>query len=235
MPGFVKYLKELLTKRKPIKHDTVSMAHRVSFIISTTRIQKKEDPGAFIIPCSVSHHDFARALCDDGASINLMSLAIYNKSWLGMPRPTTMQLEMADRSIKRPVRVVDDMLVWVSEFLLSTDFVILNCALDRYVPIILGRPFLAIGRALMDSEKNEIKVRVNNDEVTFQASKGMKLSSANESVLVTVDIDVINEAVEFKMEEECLGEALATILVKFDADDIEGYMEIVNSLVGLGC
>ncbi|XP_060190585.1 uncharacterized protein LOC132619821 [Lycium barbarum] len=85
----------------------------------------------------------------------------------------------------------------------------------------------------MDSEKNGIKFRVNDEEVTFQASKGMKLPSAYESISV-IDSDVIDEAIEFKIEEECLGEALAAILVNFDADDMECYVEIVNSLVGLG-
>ncbi|XP_059302344.1 uncharacterized protein LOC132054319 [Lycium ferocissimum] len=234
MSGFAKYLKELLIKKRLIKHDTVCLTHRVSSIISTTSVQKKEDPGAFTIPCSVGHHDFARALCDNRASISLMSLAIYKQSRLGIPRPTTMRLQMADRSIKRPVGVVDDVLVRVGEFLLPADFIILDCSVDRDIPIILGRPFLATGRALMDSEKNEIKFRVNDEEVTFQASKGMKLSSAYESILVIDAIDVIDEAIEFKIEEECLGEALASILVNLDCNDMEGYVETVNSLVGLG-
>ncbi|XP_060202629.1 uncharacterized protein LOC132631046 [Lycium barbarum] len=62
----------------------------------------------------------------------------------------------------------------------------------------------------------------------------MKLPSAYERISVIDFFDVIDEAVEFKMEEECLVEALAAILVNFDADDMEGYVEMVNSLVGLG-
>ncbi|XP_060216536.1 uncharacterized protein LOC132644013 [Lycium barbarum] len=173
-------------------------------------IQKKGDQGALTIPYSTGHHDFARTFYDNGASINLMPLAIYKQSGLGMPRPMTMQLQMADRSIKRTVGVVNDVLVRVGDFLLLVDFVILDCAVDWDIPIILGRPFLSTGRALMDSKKNEIKLFVNDEEVTFQAT------------------------MEFKMEIECLGEALAAILVNFDADDIEGYVETVNSLVGLG-
>ncbi|XP_059306337.1 uncharacterized protein LOC132057754 [Lycium ferocissimum] len=130
MPGFVNYLKELLTKKRPIKHVTVSLTHRVSSIISTTSVQKIEDPGSFTIPCSVGHHDFARALCDNGANIDLMPLAIYKESGLGMPRPTTMRLQNADRSIKRLIGVVDDVLIRVGEFLLPVDFVILDYAVD---------------------------------------------------------------------------------------------------------
>nr|XP_009799552.1 PREDICTED: uncharacterized protein LOC104245624 [Nicotiana sylvestris] len=166
--------RDLITKKKTTKNEVVNATHRVSSIIATTTIQKKEDPKAFTIPCTIGARDFARALCDNGASINLMPLAIYKQVGLGMPRPTSMRLQMANRSIKRPVGIVDDVLVKVGKFLLPADFVILDCAVDKEIPIILGRPFLATRRALMDSERNEIEFRVNDEEVTFQASKGMK-------------------------------------------------------------
>ncbi|XP_060181282.1 uncharacterized protein LOC132610890 [Lycium barbarum] len=162
MPDFAKYLKDLLTKKRSLKHDTMSVTHHVSAILSTIMVQKKEDPRAFTIPCCVGHHDFARALCDNGDSINLLPLAIYKKTGLGMPRPTTIRLQMADRSIKMPVGVVDDVLIQVSDFHLPADFVILDYVVDRDIPIILGRPLLAMGRAFMDSEKS---VKSNSESI----------------------------------------------------------------------
>ncbi|XP_016440992.1 uncharacterized protein LOC107766681 [Nicotiana tabacum] len=190
MSGFAKYLMELITKNKTNKNEVVNVTHRVSFIIATTTVQKKEDPRAFTIPCTIGLHDFARAVCDNGASITLMNLAIHKKAGLVMPRPTSMRLQMADCSIKRPVGIVDDVLVKVVKFLLPANFVILDCAVDKEIPIILGRPFLATGRAVMDSERNEIMFRVNDEEVTFQASTGMKLPHAYESISV---IDIVDE------------------------------------------
>nr|XP_009771606.1 PREDICTED: uncharacterized protein LOC104222114 [Nicotiana sylvestris] len=228
MPGFTKYLKDLITKKKTTRNEVVNVTHRVRSIIATTTVQKKEDPRTFTIPYTIGLCDFARALCDNGASINLMPLAIYKQAGLGMPRPT-----MADHSIKRPVEIVDDVLVKVEKFLLPADFVILDCVVDKEIAIILGRPFLATGRALMDSERNEIKFRVNDEEVTFQASKGMKLPHAYESILVIEVVDEVEDAIE-EMEEECLGEVLAAILVNFDGEYMEGYMESVNALEGLG-
>ncbi|XP_070049032.1 uncharacterized protein [Nicotiana tomentosiformis] len=113
---------------------------------------KKEDPGAFSIPCTIGLRDFARALCDNGDIINLIPLAIYKQARLDIPRPTSMRLQMVDRSIKWPVGIVDDALVKVGKFLLPANFVILYCFVDKEIPIILGRHFLATGRALMDSE-----------------------------------------------------------------------------------
>ncbi|XP_009593659.1 uncharacterized protein [Nicotiana tomentosiformis] len=202
MQGFAKYLKDSITKKKTTKNEVENVTHRVSSIIATTVIQKKEDLGAFTIPCTIGLRNFARALCDNGASINLILLPIYKKAGLGMPRPTIMWLQMADRSIKRPVGIVDDVLVKVGKFILPADFVILNCVVDKEIPIIFGRPFLSTKRALMDSERNEIKFRVNDEEVTFQASKGTKLPHAYESILVIDIVDEVEDAVDVKMEED---------------------------------
>ncbi|XP_070054520.1 uncharacterized protein [Nicotiana tomentosiformis] len=230
MRGFAKYLKDLITKKRTTKNEVVNVTHQFSSIIATTTIEKKEDPGAFSIPCTIGLRDFARALCDNGASINLMPLTIYKQAGLSMQRPTSMRLQMADRSIKRPVGIIDDVLVKVVKFLLPTDFVILDCAVDKEIPIILGRSFLTTGRALMDLERNEIKFRVNDEEVTFQANKGMKLPHAYEGISVIDFVDEVEDASEIKMEEECLGESLAAILVNFDGENMEGYMESMNAL-----
>ncbi|XP_070014153.1 uncharacterized protein [Nicotiana sylvestris] len=152
MSGFAKYLKDLITKKRTTKNEVVDVTHRVSFIISTSTVQKKEDSGAFTIPCTIGAHNFARSLCDNGDSINLMPFAIYKQAGLGMTRPTSMILQMADRSIKRLVGIVDDVLIKVGKFHLPADFVILDCEVDKEIPIILERLFLATGRALTDSK-----------------------------------------------------------------------------------
>ncbi|XP_070032345.1 uncharacterized protein [Nicotiana tomentosiformis] len=46
-------------------------------------------------------------------------------------------------------------------------FVILDCRVDKEISIILGRPFLANGRALIDCENRELKMRLNDEEITF--------------------------------------------------------------------
>ncbi|XP_070023119.1 uncharacterized protein [Nicotiana sylvestris] len=83
MPGFAKYLKDLITKKRTTKNEVVNMTHQVSSIIATSPVQKKEDPGSFTIPCTIGERDFAKALCDNGARINLMPLSIYKQEGLG--------------------------------------------------------------------------------------------------------------------------------------------------------
>ncbi|XP_070054173.1 uncharacterized protein [Nicotiana tomentosiformis] len=117
---------------------------------------KLEDPGAFTIPCTIGSANFAKALCDLGTSINLMPYSIFKTLGIGQPRPTSMRLQMADHTMKGPLGIIDDVFVRVDKFILPADFVILDCEVDYEVPIILGRPFLATGKALVDEEAGEL-------------------------------------------------------------------------------
>nr|CAN69639.1 hypothetical protein VITISV_040272 [Vitis vinifera] len=69
---------------------------------------------------------------------------------LGEVKPTTVSLQLADRSIKHPRGIIEDVLVKVDKFIFSVDFIVLEMEEDRDVPLILGRPFLATGRTLID-------------------------------------------------------------------------------------
>ena len=116
-------------------------------------MQKKKDSSAFTIPCTIGLLQFAKSLCDLSARINLVPLSIYKKLGLGDLKPTTMRLLMADRTEKRPIGILDDILVKVESFIFPAYFVILDCEVDFEVPIILERSFLSTGRALVDMEK----------------------------------------------------------------------------------
>ena len=71
-----------------------------SAISTRSLVQKKEDPSAFTIPCTIGLLHFAKALRDLGANINLMPFLIYKKLGLGDPKPTAMRFLMADRTVK---------------------------------------------------------------------------------------------------------------------------------------
>ncbi|XP_049345386.1 uncharacterized protein LOC125809872 [Solanum verrucosum] len=101
-----------LLKQLSINVQLMEALEQISGVIATRSfVQKKEDPGAFTIPFTIGILHFAKALCDLGASINLMSLSIYKKLGLGTPKPTTMWLLIADRTVKRPIGVLQDVLV----------------------------------------------------------------------------------------------------------------------------
>ncbi|XP_015161557.1 uncharacterized protein [Solanum tuberosum] len=174
MPRYAKFMKDLVTKKRAVSFENDEKLQHCSAISSRSLVQNKEDPGAFTIPCTIGKMHFAKALCDLGANINLMPLLIYKKLGLGAPKPTSMHLLMADRTVTRLIGVLQDVLVKVGSFIFPTDFVILDCEVDFEVPIILGRPFLVTGCALIDMERGQMKFRLNKEEVTFNICKSMK-------------------------------------------------------------
>ena len=101
-----------------------------SAIATRSLVQKKEDLGAFTIHCTVESLHFSKAFYNLGESINLMPLSIYKKLGLGDPKPTTMRLLMADRTVKRPIGILHDVLVKVESFVFPADFVIFYCEVD---------------------------------------------------------------------------------------------------------
>ncbi|XP_070014297.1 uncharacterized protein [Nicotiana sylvestris] len=136
MPGYAKFMKAFVTKKRSMNCETIKMTHQVSAIVHSMA-PNLEDPGAFIIPCTIGSAEFAKAFCDLGESINLMPYSVFNTLGIGQPRPTSMRLQMVDRTMKRPLRVIEDVLVHVDKFILPADFVILDCEVDYELPIIL--------------------------------------------------------------------------------------------------
>ena len=106
-------------------------------------------------------------MCDLGASINLIPLSIFRRLGLGEASPTTVTLQLADRSLNHPKGVIEDGLVKVDKLILTVDFIVLNMEEDKEIPIILGRPFLPTGRAMIDVQRAKLKLRVQDDEVKF--------------------------------------------------------------------
>ncbi|XP_062089488.1 uncharacterized protein LOC133796023 [Humulus lupulus] len=139
MPSYVKFMKEILSKKKKLEdYETLALTEESSAILQKKLPPKLKYPGSFVIPCSIRDTVMTKALFDLGASVNLMPLSIFRKLKLGEACPTTMSLQMADCFVKQPCGVIEDVLVKV-----------------------------ATRRALIDVQKRELKLRVQNEEVTF--------------------------------------------------------------------
>ncbi|KAK4726947.1 hypothetical protein R3W88_031864 [Solanum pinnatisectum] len=156
MPGYAKFMKDLVTKKSIVSFEDDDWLQHYSTIATRSLMQKKEDPSAFTIPCTIGLLHFSKALYDLGASINLMPLSIYKKMGLGAPKWTAMQLLMADET----------------------------------VPIILERPFLAIGRVLVYMEKGQMKFRLNSSDVSIEEWMGVDALAA---VMMNFEGDCIED------------------------------------------
>ena len=101
------------------------MTATCSAIIQQKLPAKMKDPGSFSILCSIGKYEFKKALCDFGASINLMPLSVVQRLSLGELTPTVITLQMADRSMAQPEGILEDVLIKVGKFIFSVDFVIM--------------------------------------------------------------------------------------------------------------
>ena len=182
MPRYVKFIKDVLSKKRKLgEYETVTLLEECSAISQKKFPTKIKDPGSFTIPCAIGNAVFKRTLCDLGASINLMPWSIFKKLKLGEACPTTVTLQLVDRSLTHPRGIIEDVLVKVDKFIFSANFIILDMQEDKEIPIILGRPFLAIGRAMMDVHKGELRLRVQEEEVTFNVFNAIKHPPDNDS------------------------------------------------------
>ena len=175
MTNYAKFLKEILNKkRKIVEEGIVNLTATCSAVIQQKLQAKLKDPGCFTIPCSIGKYEFKKALCDSGASINLMPLPVVQRLSLGELTSTAITLKMADRSMAQPEGVLEDVLIKVGKFIFPVDFVIMKMEEDTQVPLFLGRPFLATRAALIDVKKGELTLRVGNEAVHFNINRSLE-------------------------------------------------------------
>ena len=194
---------------------------------------KLKDPGSFDIPCHIGNFNFM-AFCDLGAIINLMPFSVYRKLGVGEVKPTSVSLQMADRSLKRPRGILEDVLVKVNKFIFPADFIILDMEEDEHLPIILGRPFLATEKALIDVQKGDLTLRVLDEEVSFNVFNTLKFPSMKDSSSCYM-VDEIECMINECIRESELNPVVKTLNEEAHENRIEptfaaGYMRVFEEL-----
>nr|GEZ16750.1 reverse transcriptase domain-containing protein [Tanacetum cinerariifolium] len=168
MPKFASTLKALIgNKEKLSEMARTPMNEHCSAVILNKLPRKLRDPGKFLIPCEFPGMDECLALADLGASINLMPLSLWEVISLPKLTPTCMTLELADRSVSKPISIAKDVSFKVGAFHFPVDFVVVDFEPDPRVPLILKRCFLKMGRALIDVHKGELTLCIKNGAITY--------------------------------------------------------------------
>src|SRR2546430_6038210 len=168
MPKYAKYLKDMLTKKRSwAEHETVMLTEESSALLRKKLPPKLKDPGSFSIPCKIGSLKFENALCDLGASVNLLPYSLFKKLNIGEVKPTKLTLQLADRSIIHPRGIVEDVLIKVDKFIFPIDLIVLDMEEDKSIPMILGRGFLKTARAIIDVDGGTMTFRVGDDSVEF--------------------------------------------------------------------
>ncbi|GKF72326.1 zinc knuckle CX2CX4HX4C containing protein [Tanacetum coccineum] len=129
---------------------------------------KEQDPGSFILPCSIGKLDFKNALEDLGASISIMPFSMYKRLGIGKLEPINMLIKMADNTKCTPKGIVENLLIKIDKFIFLVDFVILDMVEDIRMPIILGRPLLATAHAQVEIFRKTISLEFRSEKVIFK-------------------------------------------------------------------
>ena len=166
VPTYAKFLKDLCTVKRGLNvNKKAFLTEQVSAIIECKTPIKYKDLGWPTISVNIGGTCVEMALLDLGASVNLLPFSMYKQLGLGELKLTTITLSLADRSIKIPKGIVEDVLIYVDIFYYPVDFVVLDTepvAVGANVPIILGRPFLATSNAIINCQNGVMQLTFGN-------------------------------------------------------------------------
>ena len=122
--------------------------------------------GCPTISCIIGNFSIEQALLDLGASVNLLPYSVYKQLGLGELKPTSITLQLADRLVKIPRGMVEDVLVQVDKFYFPVDFIVLDTEpvvhSNSQIPVILGRPFLATSNAHINCRNGLMQLSFGN-------------------------------------------------------------------------
>ncbi|CAN6562571.1 unnamed protein product [Malus baccata var. baccata] len=237
MPAYGKFFKELNNyKRKYGPHEKVVVSENVSAVLQRKLPPKLKDPGSFSINITIGDKKVEKAMLDLGASINLMPYSVYLELGLGELKATTISLQLADRSVKYPRGIVEDILVQIDKLILPADFVVLDMEEapihDRELPILLGRPFMATAKTIIDVQNGLLTMTVLGETVQFKVFESLSHPSSS---LDCYAIDVLDSLVFSKFLQAQSNEPLQTVLSQSqdEFDEEDELMEEVAALEAL--
>ena len=116
---------------------------------------------------------------------------------------------MADRSIKHPLGILEDVPVKIGKFFIPVDFIVLDMAEDTQIPIILERPFLHTAGAIIDVKKGKLTLEIGEEKVTFSLSDAMRKPMIEECVYA---IDVIDHSTEESWSRSLLRDPFSALM-----------------------
>jgi hypothetical protein len=187
-------------KRKLNVKKKAFLAKQVNVILQNNNALKYKDPGCSTISCFIGEHKIERALFDLGAGVNLLPYLIFKSLNLGELKPTSVTLLLADRSVKVPREIVEDVLLQVDKFIYPVDFIVLDTqpaeACNSF-PVILGHPFLATSNALINCRNGLMKLSFRNITLEMNIFNICKQPGDDNDIQ---EVDLIEELVYDQLE-----------------------------------
>lgn len=204
----------------------------MSTIIQHHTLAKNKDPGYPTISCIIGNFRIEQALLDLRASVNLLPYLVYEQLGLGELKPTTITLQLVDRSVKIPRGVVEDMLVQIDKFYFPVDFIVLDTQpmlnACTQIRIILGRPFLATSNALINYRNGAIKLSFGNITLELNIFNICKQPRDVEDVH---EVNLIEILVQDHFLPSLFSDPLEASLAHFNNSDEDSIISSINSLL----
>jgi hypothetical protein len=226
---YAKFLKDYCThKPKFQEHEIVALTEEVSAVLLRKLPPKLKDPGSFTIPCRIGDNDFVQALLDLGAGVNLLPYIVYETLGLGELKPTSVTLQLANRSIKRPRGILEDVLVKVGKFTLPADFIILDMEespMPLPLPIILGRPFMRTADTKICMKRGIVSMKVNGEKIEFKIFDALKLPQDD---MECFNVCMVQDVVEEVFQVQHIDPMEATLTHSLTKANIESKVEEVT-------
>ncbi|GJS86280.1 hypothetical protein Tco_0752821 [Tanacetum coccineum] len=195
--NYAKQIKDLVeNKPRTEEYGEIRMNPRCSALLQNHLPPKEQDPGTFILPCSIGKLDFKNALADLGASISVMPFSMYKLLGIGKLEPINMVIEMANNTKCTPKGIVENLLIKIDRFIFPIDFVILDMVEDIRMPIILGRPLLATAHAKVDIFRKSISLEVGSEKVIFKMRSSF--TTTNFECVRSIKSETLLEDEDFK-------------------------------------
>jgi hypothetical protein len=237
VPAYAKFLKDLYTqKRKSINHipKKVLLTERVSSLTQHNTPPKFKDPKAPTISFIISHKEIDKALLDLGAGVNLLPYSVYQQLGLGELKPTTVIMQLADRSIKKPRGIIEDVIIKVDKFFFPVDFIVLDIEPiphpERLILVILGHPFLATANACINCQTGVMEISFGNIKVRLNIFNAFQHAPDQNKCFF---VDHIEEYVEDSLSGLLADDLLEACLAHFGFKDFntDQYVEEVHDLL----
>ncbi|XP_048605792.1 uncharacterized protein LOC125583203 [Brassica napus] len=193
VPQYSKFLKDAVEQKKKEMEGMVILTHECSAIIQRLTVPRKlEDPGSFTLPCAIGPLTFERCLCDLGASVSLMPLSIAKKLGFTQYKKCKISLVLADRSVKLPIGILEDLPVKIGNCEVPTDFVVLEMDEEPRDPLIFGRPFLATAGAMVNVRDGTIDLHLEKDHTLhFDIKEMMKKPTTQGEIFYIDEMDAL--------------------------------------------
>ena len=172
----------------------------------------------FILTITIEDVRIEHAMCDLGASINVMPYEIYNRLRGAKLTNTRVLIQLADRSCINPEGVLENVLIKVHDFRYPADFYVIKMSepeARESSGILLGMPFLRTTKTIVDMAEGTICIDFHGEKFTFSIDETMKKHIDSENLCY---VDVIDPLVQEYLEAELLQEKMQALDVYEQAD-----------------